>query len=124
MRIPCLLLAMALVLAACRPGGTDPRNVSPPDLDGEPSVEYPPALFAAGVSGKVHLRLFVDSSGAVLPDSTLLQQTSGHAAFDSAALAAMPHLRYIPGTYRGQPVGMHVLQEIHFRHPTAPDSIP
>jgi TonB family protein len=124
MRTPCLLLAVALGLSACGDGGADSRNEVPPDLEGDPAVEYPVTLYAAGVSGVVQLRLFVDSTGAVVPDSTLLHQTSGHAAFDSAALAAAADLRYVPGLRRGRAAGMLVLQEIQFRHPGASDSTP
>lgn len=89
---------------------------------GEPQVDYPPALFEQGVGGTVELRLFVDSTGAVVPDSTRIERSSGQLALDSAALAAAPRLRYTPGTRHGQPVGMPFVQPIHFRHPGTADS--
>lgn len=91
---------------------------------GEPAVEYPPAIFMQGISGTVELRLYVDSAGQVVPESTTVQRTSGHAALDSAALAASPRLRYAPGRRDGRPVAMMFLQPIHFRHPGRTDSTP
>lgn len=91
---------------------------------GEPAVEYPPAIFMQGISGTVELRLYVDSAGQVVPESTTVQRTSGYAALDSAALAASPRLRYAPGRRDGRPVAMMFLQPIHFRHPGRTDSTP
>ena len=91
---------------------------------GEPAVEYPPDLFVQGISGSVDLRLFVDSAGQVVPESTSIQRTSGYAALDSAALAAAPKLRYAPGRRAGRPVAMLFLQPVHFRHPESTDSTP
>jgi protein TonB len=91
---------------------------------GEPAVEYPPALFLQGVSGTVELRLFVDSGGQVVAESTGVQRSSGHPALDSAALAAAPRLRYAPGRRGGRPVAMRFLQPVHFRHPGSTDSPP
>ena len=117
-----------------RPGGGGLRDVSggeragnaesPPVALGEPAVEYPPALFMQGISGSVELRLFVDSAGQVVPESSTVQRTSGYAALDSAALAAAPKLRYAPGRRAGRPVAMTFLQPIHFRHPATTDSTP
>ena len=77
-----------------------------------------------GISGSVELRLFVDSAGQVVPESSTVQRTSGYAALDSAALAAAPKLRYAPGRRDGRPVAMTFLQPIHFRHPATTDSTP
>jgi protein TonB len=117
---------IALAAAACASsGGERAGNAeSPPVALGEPAVEYPPALFMQGISGSVELRLFVDSAGQVVPESTTVQRTSGYAALDSAALAAAPKLRYAPGRRAGRPVAMTFLQPIHFRHPATTDSTP
>jgi protein TonB len=121
-RIPALVLA---VVACADPGGKGRANdESPPVSLGEPAVEYPPAVFMQGISGTVELRLFVDSAGQVVPESTTVEQTSGYAALDSAALAAAPKLRYAPGRRDGRPVAMLFLQPIHFRHPGRTDSTP
>jgi TonB family protein len=69
------------------------------------------------VEGEVVLRLFVDSTGRLLPDSTKIMEPSGHAALDSAALAGSVHLRFAPARRRGIPVATSFLQPIEFRHP-------
>jgi outer membrane biosynthesis protein TonB len=52
-------------------------------------VRYPPALLAQGIEGRVLLRLYVDSAGRVIPDSTRI----------------------------GQPVAAPFLQPVQFRGP-------
>ena len=118
--------ALALAVAACAaPGGKGRANdESPPVALGEPAVEYPPAVFLQGISGTVELRLFVDSAGQVVPESSTVRRSSGNVALDSAALAAAPKLRYAPGRRDGRPVAMTFLQPIHFRHPDRTDSTP
>jgi len=125
-----LLLAAFVLLDACRkkPDATltlpanlvasAPRRDEPPvALDAEPPVAYPPALYQQRISGTVLLRLFVDETGRVMPDSTRLQESSGYPALDSAALAAAPKLHYAPALRNGAPVATFFTQPIHFRHP-------
>lgn len=104
--------SLALWLAACA-GGSAADTL--PVLQGEAEVDYPPDLFAQGVTGTTQLQLFVDSTGAVVPDSTRVLTSSGTPALDSAALAAVPRLRYLPGQRRGRPVPMPFVQPIQFR---------
>jgi TonB family protein len=116
-----------LVLAgAC--GGDQPQEraasaVPPPELEApvavnaDAPVSYPPALFDQRIEGDVLLRLFVDSTGAVVPDSTRVVETSGYPALDSAALAGARDLRYAPAKRRGIPVATAFVQPIQFRHP-------
>lgn len=124
-RIPARVLFL-LLAAACKSAGEErARNAeAPPVALGEPAVEYPPALFMQGIGGSVELRLFVDSAGRVVPESTTVQRSSGYPALDSAALAAAPRLRYAPGRRGGRPAAMMFLQPIQFRHPGTPDSTP
>ena len=58
---------------------------------------YPPSLYAARVEGDVGLRLFIDSLGLVVPESTTVVEPSGHAEFDSAAVAGAPYLEFHAG---------------------------
>jgi TonB family protein len=74
-------------------------------------------LFDQRIEGDVLLRLFVDSTGAVVPDSTRVVETSGYPALDSAALAGARDLRYAPAKRRGIPVATSFVQPIQFRHP-------
>jgi TonB family protein len=78
-------------------------------------VRYPPALLAQGIEGRVLLRLFVDSAGNVVPDSTRLAESSGYPALDSAALVGSPELRFSPALLQGRPVPAPFLQPVQFR---------
>ncbi len=122
-RLAALLVVLGLA-AACRaerrdpaPGGEPPRDQPPVALDPVPPVDYPPALFTQRVAGRVVLRLFVDTAGAIVPDSTRVEEPSGVAALDSAALAAAPRLRFAPALRDGRPVASPFLQPFDFRPP-------
>ena len=121
-------IRVAMVLAAVACGGDQPPErtataVAPPDLEppvavnADAPVSYPPALFDQRIEGDVLLRLFVDSTGAVVPESTRVMETSGYPALDSAALAGARELRYAPAKRRGIPVATSFVQPIQFRHP-------
>jgi len=93
------------------------RDEPPVALDAETPVRYPLALYQQRISGTVLLRLFVDETGRVAPDSTRIQESSGYPALDSAALSAAPKLSYAPALRNGTPVATLFIQPIHFRHP-------
>ncbi len=87
-------------------------------------VEYPPALFARGIEGKVILKLHVDEAGHVNPESTRVAESSGYPALDSAALAAVPRFQFAPALRNGTPVAATFMQPVHFRHPQAGGTTP
>jgi TonB family protein len=99
------------------PNASPRRDEPPVPLNAEPPVSYPEALAAQRLGGSVILRLFVDSTGKVVPDSTAVQESSGYPALDSAALAAVPKLRYAPGLRNGTAIGARFLQPFNFRPP-------
>jgi protein TonB len=80
-------------------------------------VRYPPALLAQGIEGRVLLRLYVDSAGNVVPDSTRIAESSGYPALDSAALVGAPELRFSPALHQGRPIAAPFLQPVQFRTP-------
>src|SRR5215210_9329602 len=82
-------------------------------------VEYPPALLAQRIEGRVLLRLYADSAGAVVPDSSRVAESSGYPALDSAALAAAPRLRFSPALHGGWPIAGPFIQPVQFRAPRA-----
>jgi len=83
-------------------------------------IPYPPELFAKRIEGQVLLYLFVDSTGAIVNDSTRIAKSSGQAAFDAAALEAAPHLRFTPAHRGAVPVAAPIQVPIIF---TLPDSV-
>jgi TonB family protein len=95
------------------------RDDPPVALDPEPLVEYPPALYQQGVEGTVILKLFVDENGTVVRESTQVAESSGYAAFDSAATAGVPKMHFSPARRDGRPVAMTFTQPVHFRKPPA-----
>jgi len=127
MRRKLILLAL---LAACtgkgdgtvslpsRPVEGPRANELPPvPLNPNSPVDYPPALAAQGIEGTVLLRLMVDTSGIIVRDSTRVAESSGYPALDSAAMQAVPSLRYAPAERDGAKVAMAFLQPIYFRTP-------
>jgi len=100
------------------PAAVVARGEEPPvALDPESPVSYPAAVFQQGISGTVLLRLFVDETGRVVPDSSRIQESSGYPALDSAALAAAPRLHYAPALRNGAAVATLFTQPVRFRHP-------
>lgn len=127
MRIVLLGLVIAAAAGACRgpdrdeaaqlpQPGADRRDQTPISVNADPPIQYPPDLYEQGVEGTVVLRLFVDSTGTVIADSTRIEEPSGHAALDSAALAAVPSLRFAPALRDGVPVSTVFEQPIIFQH--------
>ena len=120
---------LGILLAGCKKGedsglsfqtvGRQP-DVAPVMLNKELPFRYPPALYAQKVQGNVTLRIFIDSNGAIVPDSTRVAETSGFNALDSAAMKGSRDLKFEPAKTRGQPVPVSILLPVFFRHPDAP----
>lgn len=120
------LIAVGVLLAgACGGPSPEPRapssQAAPPEseapvaLNPDMPIAYPPALFEQKVEGDVTLRLFVDSTGKLMPESTRVAEASGYPALDSAALAGAAALRFAPAKRHGVPVATAFLQPVEFR---------
>lgn len=96
-------------------GAPPPESEAPVALNPDVPIAYPPALYDQKVEGDVTLRLFVDSTGKLLPDSTRVAEGSGYPALDSAALAGSKALRFAPAKRHGVPVATAFLQPVEFR---------
>jgi periplasmic protein TonB len=102
-------------------GGGQP--IAPPEaeppvaLNADVPIAYPPGLFDQKIEGDVVLRLFVDSTGKLIPESTRVAESSGFSRLDSAALAGAARLKFAPAKRRGIPVATWFLQPVEFRHP-------
>jgi TonB family protein len=81
--------------------------------------KYPPELYAQKVQGNVTLRIHIDATGAVRPESTSVVQSSGYAALDSAAVSGSRALHFKPAFAKGSPLAISVLFPVYFRHPQA-----
>jgi TonB family protein len=92
-------------------------DVLPAMLNRDIPVRYPPALYARKAQGNVTLRIFIDSAGRVHPESTVVTESSGEKAFDSAAVVGVRDLRFSPARRQGAAVAVSILFPIYFRHP-------
>ena len=131
-RPPIALLFAAFALSACMDrettqkaleslGASGPRpDVMPAMLNETLPFRYPPALFGQKVQGNVTLRIFIDSAGVVVPDSTSVEESSGYPGLDSAAVKGTESLRYQPAMLGGNPIGVSILLPVYFRHPEMP----
>ena len=119
------VVCLAMCFGCGAPPESEPSNTPTVQLDEQPPVainaespvQYPPALFEQKVEGNVVLQLYVDETGAVHPESTIVAESSGYPALDSAALRAAAALEFAPAIRRGAPVAVTFLQPIYFRHP-------
>lgn len=110
-------------LAAC--GTTEAPPEIPPRQISESPFHYPEDLWDAGIEGETTLKVFVTSGGTV--DSTQVETSSGHAAFDSAAVEGAHRLRFEPARRGDEPVGAWVLLPVQFDMTDAapePEEIP
>jgi TonB family protein len=106
------------VAQAFQSGSTKPDEV-PRMLNAEPPFHYPPMLYAQKVQGNVTLYLHIDRNGQVRPDSTRIEESSGYAALDSAAVKGSQELQFVPAKLRGEPMEVSILFPVYFRHPEA-----
>lgn len=120
-----LVLAASLAAFACRhsdePGNTSaaPAEEPPVALNAEPAVQYPPDLYDRHVEGDVVLRLYADSSGKLVAESTRVAESSGNLALDTAAVRGVVRLRYAPAYRHGLAISTAFLQTVEFRHPAS-----
>ena len=121
---------IAASVLACGDGSGDQRGSFLSGANGRPDeapvvvnrvlpFRYPAPLYARKVQGNVTLRLFVDSDGRVRAESTRVEESSGQAALDSAAVTGSQDLRFVPAKLHGEPLGVAVLFPVYFRHPEA-----
>ncbi len=73
---------------------------------------YPPLLRDSGIGGEVLLWLLVDEAGGVLKAD--LKQSSGHGAFDDAAMKIALTMKFSPAMNRDQKIKVWVAVPIRF----------
>ncbi len=123
---PRVLISAVLVAACNSPAPSSDTSLIRPQPDekpfmlpGELPFRYPGSLYALKRQGNVTLRLYVDSTGQTVPESTRVEEPSEFKPFDSAAVEGAKSLRFIPAKLHGEPVGMTILFPVYFRHPEA-----
>jgi protein TonB len=88
-----------------------PRPVS--GLAGNRRPDYPPEARRRNLQGDVMLRVAVSASGT--PEAVAVLTSSGHAALDNAATAAIRTWRFEPATSNGTPVPAPADVPVRFR---------
>jgi len=106
------------VVQAFQVGAARPDE-EPKVLNTELPFRYPAALYARRIQGNVTLRLHIDTTGQVNADSTRIEESSGYASLDSAAVKGSLDLRFGPAMLHGDPIATTVLFPVYFRHPEA-----
>jgi len=127
---------LALAVTGCRRSSAPPGQAgdaaqpnaaseqdAPVALNADSPIQYPPRLYDQRVEGDVLLRLWVDSTGRLAPESSRVAESSGYSVLDSAALTGARQLRFAPGRRHGLPVATAFLQPIEFRHPAASGAV-
>lgn len=113
------LVVVAIMSLACGEQSEDPATSDPVLLTRELPFVYPTALYTARVEGDVALRLYIDSLGLVVQESTSVAEPSAHPEFDSAAVAGAPYLEFQPARSAGARIGKTVVLPVKFRVPPA-----
>jgi len=112
------LVTPALLLLGC---ADDAEIEQPTPLFGEVPIEYPLELWDQDMEGSTILRVRVSDVGVV--DSVEVAQTSGHASFDSAAVAGARNLRFTPARKGGERITVWAEVPVTFSKRPRPDSL-
>lgn len=98
--------------------GVEPDEL-PAILNEELPFRYPTTLYDRRIQGNVTLRIHLDSTGSVIPDSTSVVESSGYSGLDSAAVLGSRDLHFSPARLHGRPMSVSILLPVYFRHPDA-----
>ena len=93
--------AAALLAAGIAGCGSEPEIEGPSPLSAIP-IQYPLELWDQGIEGRSVLRVRVTDLGGV--DSVVVLESSGYAAFDSAAVRGVRALRFTPTRRDGKAI--------------------
>ncbi len=93
----------------------------PAPLYGEVPIEYPLSLWDQGMEGETLLRVRVTDMGRV--DSVEVLESSGHVAFDSAAVQGARELRFTPARKEGKRIEVWAKVPVHFSKRPRPDTV-
>jgi len=113
-----LLAVLLLTQVACGGEGEIER---PTPLYGEVPIEYPLHLWDQDLEGETLLRVRVTDTGGV--DSVEVLSSSGHEAFDEAAVRGARSLRFTPARRDGQRIPVWARVPVHFSKKPRPDSL-
>lgn len=104
-----IVATLALAALAC---GGDAEIDQPTPLYGSVPIRYPLEMWDQDMEGETLLRVRVSDVGAV--DSVEVLESSGYAAFDSAAVAGARDLRFRPARRDGERIDVWATVPVHF----------
>ena len=105
--------AAAVLGALFTAGCSGDRGIDrPTPLFADSPVEYPLELWNQGIEGMTLVRVLVTEEGAV--DSVVVVESSGHSAFDSAAVHGAKAMQFEPASRRGEPMRVWARVPVHF----------
>jgi TonB family protein len=113
-----VLGAAAIVAFGC---GGEAEIEQPAPLYGEMPIDYPLRLWDQGMEGQTLLRVRVTDTGGV--DSVEVVESSGHPAFDSAAVDGARDLRFKPARRDGKRIEVWAKVPVHFSRRPRPDTM-
>ena len=107
-------------LVAALSCGVESEIQQPIPLLDEMTIDYPLNLWDQAIEGETLLRVLVTEEGSV--DSVEIFESSGHPAFDSAAVAGVINLQFDPATQDGESIGVWVTLPVQFSKRPPPDN--
>lgn len=110
---------MVVLLAAACAGEAEIDQPTP--LFGDVPIEYPLHMWDQDMEGETLLRVRVSDVGVV--DSVEVVESSGYAAFDSAAVAGAKELRFTPARRDGERIAVWAEVPVHFSKRPRPDTL-
>ena len=119
MRVVRKVLSLAVCLFAPACGGDEIER--PRFLSGEVPIEYPLQMWDQDVEGETVLIVRVSATGTV--DSVRVLESSGHRAFDSAAVEGARHLQFSSARRGGKQVEVWAHVPVRFSKSSRPDSL-
>ena len=119
MRVVRKFLSLAVCLFAPACGGDEIER--PRFLSGEVPIEYPLQMWDQDVEGETVLIVRVSVTGTV--DSVKVLESSGHRAFDSAAVEGARHLQFSSARQGGKQVEVWAHVPVRFSKSSRPDSL-
>lgn len=117
---PGLALAAALAVGAVACGG-EGEIEQPAPLYGQLPIDYPVHLWDQDMEGETLLRVRVSDTGGV--EEVQVLESSGHPAFDSAAVAGARDLRFRPARRDGKRIEVWARVPVHFSKKPRPDTL-
>ena len=110
---------LAVTTLACT-GDVEIDKPSP--LYGETPIRYPLELWDQDIEGETLVRVRVNEMGKV--DSAEVVKSSGHAAFDTAAIRGARALRFSPARRKGKRIQVWAQVPVRFSKDPPPRLIP